>query len=188
MSNRRKSAFEDGKALKLKLEQLIDGHKAAAAYCMTYNNMAAWLHTMSAATTVALSALLQASDANKNAIGITLIVLTAFTTGVSFWQNICRFASRFTDHSTAISRCDLTMQPAMTHTVMPKVFLCLVDSCAGIVVSWQKSMICWHDMHPTRWPSAFRISYMRRNQGHECPLAFRLGLLGICTLVTILAQ
>ncbi|CAK0733627.1 hypothetical protein CVIRNUC_000306 [Coccomyxa viridis] len=97
------------KPLRDRLSNLIDEHKRAAAYCMTYNNLAAWLHTMIAATTVALSAAQQASS-DRN-LGIALIVLTAVTTTISFWQNICRFASRFAAHSTAISRSvHVTMQ------------------------------------------------------------------------------
>ena len=98
------SILKDADTLKKRLNYLIEEHKKAAAYCMAYNNLAAWLNTMSAAITVALSAV-QASSAQKGAIGIALIVLTAVTTGISFWQNVCRFAQRFTVHSTAISRC-----------------------------------------------------------------------------------
>ena len=99
----RDAILADATSLRDGVDELIEEHKCAASYCMTYNNLCSWLHTLTAAVTVALSATLQATKV-KGAISIALIVLTALTTAISFWQNVCRFPSRFTNHSLAIPR------------------------------------------------------------------------------------
>lgn len=79
-----------------------------------YNILAAWLHTISGAITVALSALLQAYGPDKSTTVMALIVPAALTTMVLFWYDSCRSAFSFTFYATATSRYKDTC-PAKTH-------------------------------------------------------------------------
>lgn len=97
------SLGSDVQELRGNVTDCIVNHERAAAYCTAYNNLAAWSHTLTAAVSVALSAALAAKQHN-NELNIALIVLTAATTVISFWQTSCRFASRATAHEVAVAR------------------------------------------------------------------------------------